>query len=136
MAYATWQDVQNRFSRDLTAREKIQVTEWLDDVESTILSRIPNLADLIAAGTILPRTVVKIESQVVLRKLDNPQGKLTERIDDYSYTRDSSTAKGVLELYDSEWEELTPETATDAFTIRPYYKPGWCEPPSMWIPSS
>lgn len=133
MAYATWSDVERRFSRDLTEREKVQVTEWLDDIESTILGRIPNLADLIAAGTLLQRTVVKIEAQVVLRKLDNPQGKLTERIDDYSWTRDSSTATGQLELTDCEWEELTPSAATDAFTIRPHYEPGWPAQQSWWV---
>lgn len=133
MSYATWSDVERRFSRDLTEREKIQVTEWLDDVESTILTRIPNLAELIAAGTLQQRTVVKIEAQVVLRKLDNPQGKLTERIDDYSWTRDSSTATGQIELTDGEWEELTPSASTDAFTIRPHYEPGWPAQQSWWV---
>lgn len=132
MSYAAWTDVERRFSRDLTTREQIQVTEWLDDVESSILTRIPNLAQLIADGTLQQRTVVKIEAQVVLRKLDNPQGKLTERIDDYSWTRDSSTATGQLELNDCEWDELTPATATDAFTIRPHYEPGWRHDPVWW----
>lgn len=126
MAYATWGDVERRFSRDLTERERIQVTEWLDDVESSILNRIPDLADLIDSGALSERTVVKVESQAVIRKLDNPQGKLTERIDDYSWTRAQSTATGELELTDAEWEELTPSASSDAFTIRPHYEPGWC----------
>jgi hypothetical protein len=139
MAYATWIDVENRFDRDLTDREKTQVTEWLDDVEDTILGRIPNLAALIAAGTLTQRTVVKVEANVVLRKLNNPQGKLTERIDDYSWTRDSSTATGALFLTDEDWAELTPSAPSDSYSIPVAYEPGWQTwapaPGAWWAPS-
>lgn len=131
MAYATWTDVEVRLGRTLTETERLQVTAWLDDIESTIRSRIPNLDDLVAAGTLLAATIVKIEAAAVLRVVRNPDGKLTERIDDYSWTRDSSTATGKLELTDSEWEELTPTAATDAFTIRPHYEPGWSDTTSV-----
>ena len=136
MAYATWQDVQDRFGRTLTDSERRQVDAWLDDIESSILSRIPTLHDMVTAGTLLRQTVVKIEAAAVIRVLRNPDGKLTERIDDYSWTRDSSTATGALYLTDEEWAELTPSAATDAFTIRPHYEPGWCaEAPSgaWWV---
>lgn len=127
MAYATWNDVEKRFDRDLTEREKIQVTEWIEDLEAEILGRIPNLAALIADGKLQARTVTKIMAAAVIRVLRNPDGKLTERIDDYSWTRSANTATGALGLLDSEWDELTPQSATDAFTIRPYYEPGWCD---------
>jgi hypothetical protein len=127
MSYASWLDVEVRFGRTLTDAEKQQVTAWLEDIESTILARIPNLADLVAAGTLQTATIVKIEAAAVIRVLRNPDGKLVERIDDYSWTRDSSTATGQLGLLDSEWAELTPATASEAFTIRPYY-----EPPPVW----
>jgi hypothetical protein len=135
MAYATWQDVQDRFGRTLTDSERLQVDAWLDDIEDTVLVRIPNLAALIAAGTLTQRTVVKIEAEAVRRRLENPQGKLTERIDDYSWTRDSSTASGSLYLTDEEWAELTPSASSDAFSIRLAYEPGYCaqvEPVRAW----
>lgn len=134
MAYATWVDVQDRFGRDLTDAERRQVGAWLDDIEASILSRIPNLTELVDAGTLQRQTVVKIEAAAVIRVLRNPDGKLTERIDDYSWTRDSSTATGSLYLTDDEWAELTPSVATDAFTIRPHYEPGWCPgaPSGAW----
>lgn len=127
MTYATWSDVERRFERDLTDREKIQVTEWLGDLEAEILERIPDLAAFIADGKLQQRTVVKIQAAAVLRVLRNPDGKLTERIDDYSWTRSANTSTGELRLLDSEWEQLTPQSATDAFTIRPHYEPGWCD---------
>lgn len=135
MAYATWMNVQDRFGRQLTDSERLQVEEWLGDIEDTILGRIPNLAALIADGTLKQRTVVKIEAEAVRRRLDNPQGKLTERIDDYSWTRDSSTASGSLYLTDEEWAELTPSASSDAFSIRLAYEPGYCaqvEPVRTW----
>lgn len=138
MSYATWQDVEVRFGRPLTAAEKLQVAAWLQDIESTIIARIPNLTDLVTAGTLQTATVVKIEAAAVIRVLRNPDGKLVERIDDYSWTRDSSTATGQLALLDSEWDELTPAAATDAFSIRTHFEPGWCEqaPPAgaWWAP--
>lgn len=133
MPYASWSDVQIRLGRELTPAEQVQVDAWLSDIESTIIARIPNLGALVAAGTLLAATIVKIEAAAVIRVLRNPDGKLTERIDDYSWTRDSSTATGQLALLDSEWAELTPDVATDAFTIRPHYEPGWCAEPVWWL---
>ncbi len=135
MAYATWQDVQDRFGRALTDSERQQVDAWLDDIEDSIVARIPNLTDLVTAGTITTRTVVKVESAAVIRVLRNPDGKLTERIDDYSWTRDSSTATGSLCLTDEEWAELTPTASSDSFSIPLAYTPGWVEDtprPGAW----
>lgn len=128
MAYATWQDVQDRVGRTLTDLERRQVDAWLDDIESSILApaRVPDLHQLVADGTLLRQTVVKIEAAAVIRVLRNPEGKLIERIDDYSWTRDSATSTGQLYLTDDEWAELTPSTATDAFSIRLAFEPGWC----------
>jgi hypothetical protein len=124
MTYATWDDVQVRLGRSLSPSEQQQVAAWLEDIESTIKSRIPNLDALVAAGTLLASVLVKIESAAIIRVLRNPDGKLTERIDDYSWTRDNSTATGALCLTDEEWDELTPSGSYEAFTIRPSYEPG------------
>lgn len=138
MATATWQDVQDRFGRTLTEPERLQVDAWLDDIEASILARIPTLTELVASGALLERTVVKIEAAAVIRVLRNPDGKITERIDDYSWTRDSSTASGSLYLTDDEWAELTPSASSDAFSIPLAYEPGWCQqaPPAgaWWAP--
>jgi hypothetical protein len=124
MPYATWSDVEVRLGRALTEVEQRQVSAWLDDVESTIKSRIPTLDDLVAGGSLLAATVRKVEAAAVIRVLRNPDGKLTERIDDYSWTRNASTSSGALSLTDDEWAELTPSSSSDAFSISPAYEPG------------
>ncbi len=124
MSYATWNDVEVRLGRALSEMEKRQVAAWLADIEGTIRSRIPNLDELIVAGTLLRAVVVKVEAAAIIRVLRNPDGKLTERIDDYSWTRDTSTATGALCLTDEEWAELTPSASSGAFSIRPAYEPG------------
>jgi Phage protein Gp19/Gp15/Gp42 len=127
MTYADDSDVEVRLGRTLSEPERLQVLAWLQDIEGTIKSRIPNLDDLVTAGTLPAAVVLKIEAQAVLRVLRNPDGKLTERIDDYSWTRDSSTATGSLCLTDEEWDELTPSSSYESFSIRPYYEPGWSQ---------
>lgn len=127
MAYATVTDVATRLGRELTDAEERQVVAWLEDLEVTILGRVPNLYALVDDGSLHERVVVMIEAAAIIRVLRNPDGKLTERIDDYSWTRASSTAEGTLGLLDSEWEQLTVDSSTGAFSIRPYYEPGWCD---------
>ncbi len=124
MTYANDSDVEVRLGRTLTEPERLQVVAWLDDIEGTIKSRIPTLDDLVTAGSLSDAVVRKVEAQAVIRVLRNPDGKLTERIDDYSWTRDSSTSTGQLCLTDEEWDELTPSASYEAFTIRPSFEPG------------
>jgi hypothetical protein len=49
----------------------------------------------------------------VVRVLRNPDGKLQESIDDYSYRRADSVADGALYLTDEEWRLLRPECVGD-----------------------
>jgi hypothetical protein len=77
--------------------------------------------------------VVQIECAMVLRVLNNPEGKLQETIDDYTYRLDQSVSTGALYLSDAESSLLTSSGGSDgAFTIRPagtapdmVYFPSW-----------
>jgi hypothetical protein len=70
---------------------------------------------------------------MVLRVLNNPEGKLQETIDDYTYRLDQSVSTGALYLSDAESSLLTSSGGSDgAFTIRPagtapdaVYFPSW-----------
>lgn len=132
MTYATPDDVEKRIGRTLTQVQREQVQAWLDDVEALIKTRIPDLDALVTAGTIPLEIIVMVECEAVIRKARNPDGKLTERIDDYSWTRDTSTSSGALYLTDDEWGLLTPDASANAFTIRPYGAPDLL-PADPWV---
>jgi hypothetical protein len=130
VTYATPDDVAARLGRPLTPEQIIQVQAWLDDIEAEIRSKVPNL-DVLAADPDYLALLIRVECAAVLRVVRNPDGKMTERIDDYSWTRDQSTASGSLFLTDDEWGLLTPESSTEAFTIRPYGAVAY-SPPDVW----
>ncbi|OQO89925.1 hypothetical protein B1813_18980 [Saccharomonospora piscinae] len=119
MSVATTSDVESRIGRPLTPTETEQVTAWLDDLEAEIRLRIPGFDDHVATDPDYKALVVRVECAAIIRVLRNPDGKLSERIDDYSWTRDSSTASGQLGLLPSEWELLSPSVSTGAWTIQP-----------------
>lgn len=106
MAVATVEDVQRRFVRDLEDQERVVVAQRLDDVEDIILSRIPDLADRIADGSIRPSVVVMIEAEAVLRLIRNPDGYSQETDGNYSYSVSALVASGRLEVLPDEWRLL------------------------------
>ena len=125
MTYANVSDVEVRYGRTLTTAESAQVTAWIDDLEAEILERIPSLEAMIAAGRPTVPTIIRVVSQAIIRKLDNPKGlkSRTVAIDDYSTTEQpwiDGTPGGGPELSDEEWAKLLPGSFGDAFTIMPY----------------
>lgn len=127
MTYATVSDVEVRYGRTLTTTETAQVEAWINDLESEILDRIPNLEALIVLGRPSIPTVIRVVSQAIIRKLDNPKGlkSRTVAIDDYSTTEQPwiEGSAGALDLTDDEWSKLLPGSTGDAFTITPYGAP-------------
>ncbi|MEU1293055.1 hypothetical protein ABZ439_11575 [Streptomyces sp. NPDC005840] len=112
MALATLDDLADRLGRDLTAEEQRRATAWLTDAEALILSRFPQYE---AAPTAVAK---KVCCAMVLRVLNNPDGKRQESVDDYSYTIDSSRSRGEVYLSRDEEGELRP-ARTSAFSIVP-----------------
>lgn len=106
MAYATPADVELRLGRDLTTEEEAQVTELLEDVETLIKLRIPDLDAKVASGEIPERLVVMIEVNAVVRVLRNPEAYVSETDGNYSYTRSRDDATGYLDLLPIEWDWL------------------------------
>lgn len=128
MTYATVSDVEVRYGRTLSASELGQVGAWINDIESEILERIPNLEALITLGRPTVPTIIRVISNAIIRKLDNPKGlkSRTVAIDDYSTTEQpwiEGTPGGGPELTDDEWSKLLPGSSGDSFTITPYYAP-------------
>ena len=140
MVYAAVSDVEVRYGRTLSDSESAQVEAWIEDLESEINERVPNLYDLIAAGRPTYGTVKRVVCAAVIRKLQNPEGlrTTTVAIDDYSTTKtvDSSNSAGFLGLTDEEWSLLSPGSSGDAFTIRttPAVAYGTWVTPDTWVP--
>lgn len=130
MTYTNVSDVEVRYGRTLTDPEKAQVEAWINDIESEILERIPNLEALIVLGRPSIPTVIRVVAQSIIRHLDNPKGlkSRTVAIDDYSTTEQpwiEGTPGGGPELTDDEWSKLLPGSTGDAFTINPYGAPDY-----------
>jgi hypothetical protein len=102
VALATLEDLADRLGRDLTESEERRATAWLRDATALILKQFPQYE---AEPTDISTMVC---CAMVLRKLDNPNGKRQESLDDYSYTIDSSRSRGEVYLSDEEADELRP----------------------------
>lgn len=128
MVLATWQDVESRLlGRSFTVPEQETVTVWIEDLESDIRRRIPDVDAQIVLDPSYGNVIKRVISAVVKRVLDNPKGlrQSTVSIDDYSRTEtvDTTGSSGVLGFSLDDWEALLPITSGDAWTITPYGQP-------------
>lgn len=135
-------DLQNRSLRTLTEREQAVGATLLDDAFNMITAAKPSVTDRLDK---LPRDLVftalvrQIVCAMVLRVLNNPDGKLEEQGDDYRYRLDAAVSTGALYVSDAELARLAEgDTVTDgAFTIRPSfpgYGRGYWSDPTTWVP--
>lgn len=123
--FATTTDISTRLGRPYaSADEQLQVQAWIDDLEALILERIPGIITGITDGAPSAQTVMAVVCAAVIRKINNPTGKLQERIDDYSYGLTAVAASAELDLTPEEWARLTPAAPSGAFSIRPGYDSG------------
>ncbi|WP_439377830.1 Gp19/Gp15/Gp42 family protein [Amycolatopsis lexingtonensis] len=123
MAYATAQDVANRFIRPLDTDEQRVVNTRLDDSERMLRRRVPDLDEQIAAGTIDQADVVMIEADMVLRLIRNPDGYKSETDGNYSYTISAEVASGRLQVLPDEWSLLGIRSGT--VVIAPQFDLPW-----------
>lgn len=140
---ATGADLAARSLRTLTAQELEVGTQLLEDAWTIISSTRPKIEARMEATTTeavrLRSLVVQIECAMVLRVLNNPDGKLQEQIDDYSWRRDSAVSTGLLYLSDAELALIgAGDTVSEgAFTIRPgglYSGAGYWASTDVWVP--
>lgn len=113
---ATITSVGEALGRKIAAPDEIaQVNFWIKGAELLIKRRLGPLEGLDAEA------VEYVISQAVARRALNPEGKRTERIDDYSYTLSADSAAAEITITDLEWAMLTPDDNTigGAFSITP-----------------
>ena len=127
MAFATVIDVATELGRPIVSDEALQVQQWITRVESRIRLRVPNV-DVLAENPAYGDAVTGVIVAVVARKVLNPEGLRSERIDDYYADRGSA---GLADLWptDTEWAELIPASSVGAFSTRPRFDsergPAW-----------
>lgn len=119
-SYTSVSDVSAQLGRPIIPPETVQVQAWIDRVETRVRGRVPNLAELVADPTYLG-ALKGVVVDVVIRKINNPQGMRSERIDDYYYDRGATSAD--LWPTDAEWAELIPDVMRGAFSVRPGFTP-------------
>lgn len=138
---ATSTDLQNRSLRTLSAQEIAVGSTLLGDAWAILTTRIPGLSarlDADAGG--LESVTVQVLCAMVLRVLNNPDGKFKEQIDDYSYQLDSAVSTGSLYLSDAEFgllTDLADGISDGAWTIKPagaYRGPGYWSDTTTWVP--
>lgn len=105
---ATLSDVEDRFYRPLTDRELINAWLWLGDAWWFLTTRLPALEDNITDELVAEATARNVVVSMVMRMLKNPEGKISESIDDYSYRRAANAASGVMSVDAAEIALLTP----------------------------
>ena len=127
--FAVLDDVSRRLGRPITSPDEVaQVNEWIGDAEDLVLRRLPNLPDRVAAGLPTERTVVRVIANAVIRKINNPDGKVSEGVDDYNYRLNENSRKGDIFLTDEEWADLTPGALSSGYSTRPRFE---ADP---WVP--
>lgn len=104
---ATTSDVEARW-RPLSERETTNAQAYLDDAWDMLTSRRRTLEADIAAGTVREATVIRVLAEMVRRILTNPDGKQSESIDDYKYTRNELHSSGLLSVSPDELGDITP----------------------------
>ncbi len=82
--------------RPLTAAETGVAQALLDDAWMILLTRADAIEARITDGTLPAELVRAVESAMVLRVLRNPDGKVSETIDDYTYRRADPVSAGAL----------------------------------------
>ncbi len=121
---ATSADVVARW-RPLSAEETTVATTRLGDawvkLKRHATKRGVDVEEAIITDVDLRDDVIRVLATAVLRVLMNPEGKVQEAGDDYSYTRASGDADGTLKFTDDELDDLFPGLAETgrAFTYDP-----------------
>lgn len=135
MVYAIWQDVAADLGRpasEVSAEEQEQWARWIDRVSGRIARRISDLNDRVAADPDYASTLTGVIVDVVVRRVNNPNGFRSERVDDYYYDRQQGEPSS-LWLTDDEWRELGWFASSEAFSTRPGFEPDCVPVWPLWV---
>lgn len=125
---ATLIDLEARW-RPLSDQEKTNAGTFLEDAWLMLKRHMQRRGfDLEVAmnGDIeLVADVIRVTCTAVLRVMKNPDGKVREQIDDYSWARDEATASGLLYFADDELDGLIPGAGAKGRAFSVSLLDGW-----------
>ena len=102
--------------RPLSDQETVNAEAWIEDSWAILTEHRPTLDDDLDDSLVTESSVIRTVSAMVIRKLQNPDGKIEEAGDDYRFKRDDSTASGDLYVKGSELAAVTPSSSTGRTT--------------------
>lgn len=114
---ATVADLEARW-RPLSDNEFANAEAFLEDAWALLLGRRPSLEDDLEGGSVQRANVIRVVCAMVLRVLRNPEGKITEQIDDYKYTRSEDFASGVMFVTPEELADITAPSKRGQRSVR------------------
>lgn len=119
MSVTQVKDVATTLGRPIVEPETDQVEKWITRVENRIRQRVQDL-DIRLQEPFYTETFTGVVEDVVIRKINNPEGLRSERIDDYYYDRGDRTSD--LWPTAEEWADLLPDSSSAAFSTRPSFE--------------
>lgn len=119
MSYASFEDVEVRFFRELTEEERPLVEARIKDAEAKIRLRIPDLDDRVAANPEYADVVARVCADAVIRLVRNPEGYVQETDGNYTYMLAQSHADGKLSITPDEWQDLGVGAGVSVFHVVP-----------------
>lgn len=122
-------DLEDRW-QPLSGQQVNNATALLGDAWVMLKRRIPDLDAKVDEDPDYSSDVVRVVCQMVLRVMRNPDGKRSESIDDYSFSRDSGVSGGLLYITDDELSDLLGAQSS-SFSIRATANPFISCPPDM-----
>lgn len=137
-------DLRIRSLRALTSQELAVGLVLLTDAWGVLTTRVTGLearSDAVPTNTTLRGLIVQVQCAMVLRVLNNPEGKMQESQDDYSYRLDSAVSTGTLYVSDAEIALLSVNDSVSdgAFTIKPAgagVGNGFWSDSTTWVPTA
>ena len=105
-AFASTQQVGERWQRALTGDETLAAESLLEQASAMIRVNVPGIDVRVAGSADWATTVAGIVVDAVLRVLRNPEGFVAENEGPFGVRRSDAAAGGQLFFTDQEWAQL------------------------------
>src|SRR5690606_1410404 len=111
MAIASVEDVHKRLPPGVVVAEDEYIETLLNDAETKIKVKIPDLEQRVADNELSADLVKMIETEMVKRVVMNPECYIQDANVNYSYSISKDVASVLLEVTDVVWAQLGVSTA-------------------------
>lgn len=118
MSYASFDDVQERFHRELEDVDRVLIETRLKDAEGKIRRRVRDLDDKVLDPEYMA-LVVRICADAVIRLIKNPDGYVQETDGNYTYMLSQQLAEGRLRIEQDEWNDLGVSRSVGVVHVSP-----------------